>query len=170
MSVAVTKERTCSSEPGQNLQQFLGELNPGDTLLLNGTCNEHVTIGEGQRSIIIDGQGLTTINAPDDTRAAVQIRGNRITVRGLTIVGGRFGVQITSGGTASIDGNVIGSTSAHGIVVVNGSHASITNNTVENNGSKVSRSQKVRRQTSAFNPILLRSPVPISSEIMVATA
>jgi hypothetical protein len=38
---AVTKERTCRLEPGLTLQHFLDEINPGDTLLVSGTCNEN---------------------------------------------------------------------------------------------------------------------------------
>ncbi|MBI4523628.1 MAG: right-handed parallel beta-helix repeat-containing protein, partial [Deltaproteobacteria bacterium] len=132
---AATKQRTCGPQPGQTIANFLDELNPGDTLLLSGTCNENVVIGEGHRNIIIDGQGTTTINAPDANASAVLIRGNRITLRGFTILGGRSGVHVTRGGTATVDRNTVRNAQNHGILVINGSNASITNNLVELNGA-----------------------------------
>ena len=129
-----TKKRTCGPQPGKTIEQFLNELNPGDTLLLSGTCNENVAIGEGHRNITLDGQGVTTINAPVSTSAAILVRGRGVTIRGFAINGGRHGVQISRGGSATVDGNMIQNATAHGISVVNGSSARIVDNTVQGNG------------------------------------
>lgn len=130
---AETKKRTCGPQPGQQLQHFLDELNPGDTLLVSGTCNENVVIGEGRRNIALDGQGSATINGPDSGEPTVNIRGRRITIRGFTITGGREGIHTHRGGSAIIDGNTIQNVGTSGIGVHNQSNAIIVNNTIQNN-------------------------------------
>jgi len=60
---AATKVRSCGSQPGKSITNYLSDLVPGDTLLLDGACNEHVTIDERLYNVTIDGQGITTINA-----------------------------------------------------------------------------------------------------------
>ena len=157
---AVTKQRTCGSQPGQTIEQFLDELNSGDTLLVNGTCNENVVVGTGRTGITLDGQGTATIIGPDTTEATVTITGRNITLKGFTINGGRDGVRVTRGGTATItgntitgaagtrdgiivnrggeatiDGNTIGSWGRFGINLDQNGTARIVNNTVQNNGS-----------------------------------
>jgi parallel beta-helix repeat protein len=130
---AATKVRTCGPQPGHTIEQFLKELSPGDTLLLNGSCNENVVIPEEVHRITLDGQGTATINGPDATQNTVRVRGTGITIMGFTITGGRSGVSVQNGGTATIDGNVIQNTGQHGISVTQGSTAVIVNNTIQNN-------------------------------------
>jgi len=131
-----TKQRTCGSRPGHTLQHFLDELKPGDTLIVSGTCNENVVIGEGRRNLTIVGQGTATINGSGNPNApAVQIRGRGITIKGFTIIGGRHGVQLIGGGTGTVDSNKISSATAHGVGVHNNSSARIVDNTIEQNGS-----------------------------------
>jgi Right handed beta helix region/Periplasmic copper-binding protein (NosD) len=130
------KQRTCGSRPGHTLQHFLDELKPGDTLIVSGTCNENVVIGEGRRNITIDGRGTATINGSGNPNApAVRIRGRGITIKGFTIIGGRHGVQFIRGGTGTVDGNLIRNATAHGVGVHNNSSAEIVDNTIENNGA-----------------------------------
>src|SRR3989338_6037977 len=117
VAAAETKSRACKGNHGHTLQHFLDELNPGDTLLVSGICNENVVIGEGQRNITVDGQGSATINGSGDpTRATVLIRGRGITIRGFNIIGGRWGIDVYRGGTATIDGNAIQGAAVHGII------------------------------------------------------
>jgi len=120
--------------PGQTIQGALGQgLVPGDRLLVSGTCNENVVIGEVFNSITIEGQGTATINGPDATQDTINIRGRRILIKGFSITGGNSGINILRGGTAIVDGNVIEHTGQHGIGVGQGSVATIVNNTIRNN-------------------------------------
>lgn len=135
VSMAETKKRTCGSNPGHTLQHFLDELNPGDTLIVSGTCNENVVIGEGRHNLTIDGQGTAMINGSGNPNVpTVTIRGRGITIKGFTIVGGRHGVQYNRGGTGAVDGNMIRNAAVHGVGLHNGSFATIVDNTIENNG------------------------------------
>ncbi len=134
-AVAETKRRTCSNHPGHTLQRFINELRPGDTLIVRGTCNENVVIGEGRRNLTIDGQGTAIIDGSGNPNApTVNIRGRGIAIKGFTIIGGRHGVQYFRGGTGTVDGNVIRNAGTHGVVLVNNSFATIVDNTIEQNG------------------------------------
>lgn len=135
VATAETKKRTCGSNPGQTLQHFLNELNPGDTLIVSGTCNENVVFGEGRRNLTIDGQGTATINGSGNPNApAVQIRGRGIIITGFRIIGGRHGIQFNRGGTGTVDGNLISGASTHGVVINDNSFARIVASTIEQNG------------------------------------
>ena len=135
-AVAETKKHKCGDKPGHTLQRSIDKLDPGDTLIVSGTCNENVVIGEGRRNLIIVGQGTATINGSGNPNApAVQVRGRRITIKGFTIIGGRHGVQLNAGGTGTVDSNKISNAAAHGVGVHNNSSAQIVDNTIEQNGS-----------------------------------
>lgn len=135
MAVAETKKRTCGSNPGHTLQHFLDELNPGDTLIVSGTCNENVVIGDGRHSLAIDGQGTATINGSgNSTLPTLRIRGRNITVKGFTIIGGRFGVQFLRGGTGTVDTNRISRATTHGVHLGDNSFARIVDSTIEQSG------------------------------------
>lgn len=117
------------------LQAAIDAAVAGDTLLVSGTCNENVIISEEKARITLDGQGTATISGPDATTATVQVRGRGITVKGLTITGGRHGVQVVRGGTVLIDSNIIQGTGGNGVFVIQASSARIINNTIQNNTS-----------------------------------
>lgn len=129
---AQVKKRTCKpGVPGQTLEQFLHELNPGDTLLLSGTCNENVVIGLNR--IIIDGQGTATISGVNpNSHFIVDVRGGGVTLKGLTITGaGENGIHVT--GRATIDGNTIHNTGSDGIGIHTNGFAQIINNLIQDN-------------------------------------
>lgn len=125
-----TKEIDCGQ--GQIIGEALPSLNPGDTLLVSGVCEEHVAIGTGFYDITLDGQGTATIIGPDPTRDVISIRGRGITITGFTITGGRDGVALIGAPVARIDNNIIEST-RKGFRVHQFSFAFITNNTIANN-------------------------------------
>ncbi|MBI2985301.1 MAG: right-handed parallel beta-helix repeat-containing protein, partial [Deltaproteobacteria bacterium] len=126
-----TREVTCSSK--KTIGEELRKLDPGDTLLVSGVCSENVVIPEEIHRITLDGQGTATINGPDATRAAINVRGRVITIRGFTITGGENGVMVDDGGAALIDGNSIQSTGSNGVLVNRHSSARIIDNTIQNN-------------------------------------
>ena len=113
-----------------------GTLKPGDTLLVSGTCNENLVIREEVHRITLDGQGTATINggpATDPGPEVVVIRGAGITIKGFTVTGGRIGINVVRGGTATLDGNFIQNTGRNGVNVNDSSAARVLNNTIQNN-------------------------------------
>jgi hypothetical protein len=125
---------TVDCDAGETIQNALANLIPGDTLKVSGTCNENVTIREELERITLDGQGTATINGPDSTRNTAQVRGRGITIQGFTITGGNSCINISRGGTATIDSNLIQNAAGlHGISIDSASSATIINNMIKTN-------------------------------------
>ena len=61
ISESASDQLACGSH--RTISEALGQLNPGDTLLVSGACNENVVISEQVVNVILDGQGMATINA-----------------------------------------------------------------------------------------------------------
>jgi len=132
VGAAATRNVNCNRAE-RTLQAAIERLNPGDTLLVRGTCNENVIVPEEVERVTINGQGTATINGPDTTRSTVAIRGRDITLTGFTITGGENGVGITRGGTATITNCVIQGAIRDGIGVSQGSSVRVTSSTIQNN-------------------------------------
>lgn len=127
-------------DAGGTIGTALLTLKPGDTLLVKGTCRENVAITAERHRLTLDGQGQTTIDAPDPGPAAINVTGRDITIRGFTITGGRNGINVLRGGTAVIANNVIHHTgpdkrpgSGAGINLGQHSFARFIGNTIRDN-------------------------------------
>jgi parallel beta-helix repeat protein len=132
---AATVKIDCDA--GGTVAGGLNSLKPGDTLLVNGTCKEQVTIPTEISRITLDGQSKSTIQYPGSIVTpgvghAVFIRGNEITIKGFTVTGGRDGIHLSGPASAVIDGNAIVN-NLRGIHLDKGSVAQIINNMIENN-------------------------------------
>lgn len=122
---------TCGQE--RTIGRAIKTLKPGDTLLVSGTCNENVALGQEVERITLDGQGTATINGDSSTNA-VTVTGRGITIRGFVITGGSPQVvSIVDGGSAVLDGNTIQYGARNGIAIFRNSSADIINNTIQNN-------------------------------------
>lgn len=118
--------------PLETIQNKLRTLKPGDTLLVSGDCDENVTIAEEMQNIILDGQGIATIDGPDANASTIAVRGRGITIRGFSsISGGQDAIRVDRGGTATIDGNTIEDSGRSGILLTENASARIVNNTIE---------------------------------------
>jgi parallel beta-helix repeat protein len=131
--ISQVRDVSCSS--GQTIGDALNDMRPGDVLLINGTCNENLVIGNQFRNITLDGQGTATINGTDATTPTILSSGRAITIRGLTVTGGSSGIWVFAGGTALINGNKIQNTGGTGIVVAGRSFVRLINSVVSNNPS-----------------------------------
>jgi parallel beta-helix repeat protein len=132
ISESASDQLACGSQ--RTISEALRQLNPGDTLLVSGACNENVVIPEQVVNVILDGQGTATITAQDPTDPTVNARGNGITIRNfVSIAGGETGILVTRGGAATIDSNIIQNAGNNGIVVNLNSSARIVNNTIQGN-------------------------------------
>jgi parallel beta-helix repeat protein len=124
----------CDHEHSGALQRAIDRAVSGQTILVSGSCYENVSIPPGKDQLTIDGGGTATINGPDVTLNTIQIRGPKaITITGLTITGGRAGIDVSRGSSALIDGNIIDRTGRNGITLGSFATANIVNNTIQNN-------------------------------------
>ncbi len=130
-AVARSQKLICS--PQKTIGESLKNLKPGDTLLVEGVCNENVFILQEVERITLDGQGLATINGPDATEPTVVVLGRGINIQGFTITGGNQGISVPRGGDATINGNTIQFTRDIAILVTRNSLARVTNNTIQDN-------------------------------------
>ncbi len=113
----------------------------GDTINVSGTCTEIVLILANKSGITLNGGGTATISCQSPispsvcaTTGNVAILGKTITIRGFNITGGMAAIQIVQGASATINGNNIYGTQKNGMLVSNGSYATILNNTIHDTG------------------------------------
>jgi parallel beta-helix repeat protein len=131
-SEAATDELACGSQ--RTISEALGQLKPGDTLLVSGACTENVLIPEQVVNVIVDGRGTATINGRTTGDPTINVRGDGITIRNFaSIAGGESGILVSRGGAATIDSNVIQNAGNNGVVVNLNSSARIVNNTIQSN-------------------------------------
>ena len=134
MGRAQADKHTLTCGPEKTIGQAIKTLKPGDTLLVSGTCNENIDLGDEVHGITLDGQGTATING-DPSVNTITVTGGGITIRGFTITGGFQCIAVLDGGSAVIDGNTIQNAAFNGITVFRNSTAQIINNTIQNNPS-----------------------------------
>jgi parallel beta-helix repeat protein len=124
-------------DTGATIMSALAKVQAGDTVLVSGTCKEHVNIAPELVRITLDGQKKTTIQYPGTPAAsphALYNRGKEITIKGFTVTGGQDGIHLSGPASAVIDGNVVIKNSGRGIHIDKGSIARILNTTVEASG------------------------------------
>lgn len=127
----------CDKEHPGALQRAIDRARSGQTVVVRGTCHENVSIPVGKDAITLEGVGDATIDGLDAATNTIQVRGPRgVTIRGLTITGGRAGIDISRGASAVIDGNTIENTGRNGITLGSFATANIVNNTIQNNPSQ----------------------------------
>ena len=125
-------------DAGNTITAALGNVKPGDTVLVSGTCKEQVSFNPELVRITLDGQKKTTIQHPGKGAAsphAVFIRGKDIFIKGITVVGGLDGIHLAGPASAELDGNVVLKAARAGIHADKGSIVRILNNTVQDSGA-----------------------------------
>ena len=129
---------TVDCDAGNTITAALGNVKPGDTVLVSGTCNEQVSFVPEMVRITLDGQKKTTIHHPGKGAPSphtVFIRGKDITILGIRVVGGLDGIHLSGPASAELDGNVVVKAARAGIHIDKGSVVRILNNTVQENGA-----------------------------------
>lgn len=114
----------------------MSEAQPGDTIMITGTCNETVVVDKD--GITLDGGGTATIDGMDIDASVILVKGQQnVTIKGLTVQNGLFGIHVSLGASAWLE-NVTakdsrydaGHNSGIGILVANSSDAVLAGTTV----------------------------------------
>ena len=86
---------TVHCNAGESIQSKIDEAQPGDTIMITGTCNEAVVVNKD--GITLDGGGLAVIDGAGIDRWAVDVTGRqKVNIRGLTVQNGHAaGIHIT---------------------------------------------------------------------------
>ena len=125
-------------DAGNTVMAALGNVKPGDTVLVSGTCNEQVSFAPEMVRITLDGQKKTTIQHPGKGAPSphtVFIQGKGITIKGITVVGGLDGIHLSGPASAELDGNVVVKAARAGIHIDKGSVVRVLNTTVQQSGA-----------------------------------
>jgi parallel beta-helix repeat protein len=128
------KTRYVDCESGGTIAKALDKARPGDIVFVSGVCVENVELGEGLFGVTLEGGGTATIAAADPTLDTVRIYADEVVIRGLTITGGRDGVNLRGANSVLIAGNVIEHNLNHGIDIHRNSMGMVIDNTIRTNG------------------------------------
>jgi len=132
------KTTNVDCDHGGSVTRALGFVDPGDTIIIKGTCNENLLINSRTghfNGLTLDGQGTATIAGPDSTRNVIELTGvSGFTIRGMTITGGFDGLTVNTGSGIGIDSVVVRKTGRNGIHFQRGTTMGcVVNSTIQNN-------------------------------------
>jgi parallel beta-helix repeat protein len=124
-------------DAGRTINSVLPMLQPGDTVLVRGTCVENLELaGQTGRfdGITLDGQGAATIAGSNASRDNLRLTGVRgVTVRGFRITGGRDAIHVRWSTMVFLFNNTIEETGRNGVLITRGSWVHISNNVIQSN-------------------------------------
>ncbi|MBW1680889.1 MAG: right-handed parallel beta-helix repeat-containing protein [Deltaproteobacteria bacterium] len=129
-----TTTLTVDCDSGDTIADALAVADPGDTILVTGTCEEAVLlISPDHDRVVLDGQGSAVISSGGQN--GITVDGTRgVVIRGFTVQNGQEGVLVTRGASALLDGLTVKDCADDGIQVDENANALIKDCTV---GSKV---------------------------------
>ncbi|HTO47425.1 MAG TPA: right-handed parallel beta-helix repeat-containing protein [Burkholderiales bacterium] len=119
---------------GQTIAQALrrGEKHRPLTVVISGTCNEHVTVDRSDVTLAADAPGAT-LRGPDPNTDTITVTGDRVSVLGLTVTGGRAGIAGVAGRNLLIKACIVEATGRDGITIAQGGNGTVDGCTVRNN-------------------------------------
>jgi hypothetical protein len=92
---------TVDCDAGQTLAQSLGQVEPGNTIRLTGTCTETTTITTDR--LTLDGQGTAILDGGGEATPVISIVGaTGVTIAGVTVQNGSIGILGRRGADVTI--------------------------------------------------------------------
>jgi len=118
---------------GDSLAEAIDDADPGDTILVFGTCHESVTITTDR--LTLEGRGNAQLVSVDATRDVITIKGaHAVTLTGFSIHNGSIGILGKEASSFALNNLLVKDNSNTGIRLEGNSSAMITDTTVEHNG------------------------------------
>ena len=100
-------------------------------VIIEGTCTENVTVDRDDITLVSGAAG-GTVNGPDPDTATITVTASRVTIDGLTVTGGRNGIQGVGARAVTIANCIVQNTGQNGIFLLSSS-GSVDTCTVRNN-------------------------------------
>lgn len=130
---AVLADKVVDCTKGQNLNQALQNASSGDTVIFTGTCNQNVQITVS--GVTLKGQTPAAISSPSKSADALLVAGaQRVALQNFTVQNGNFGLHLSGGAIATLQGITAQNNVQTGIQVEGSSSAYVSNSTSQNNG------------------------------------
>jgi parallel beta-helix repeat protein len=102
------------------------------TILINGTCSEHVVINRSDIKLAAAAAGAT-ISGPDPAIDVIRVTGSRVTIDGITVTGGRNGITADGAAGLIVQNALVQGTGRNGITYAHGASGVVDGSTVVNN-------------------------------------
>src|SRR5258706_3092013 len=102
------------------------------TILINGSCSEHVVINRSDIKLAAAAPGAT-ISGPDPAIDVIRVTGTRVTIDGITVTGGRNGITADGAAGLIVQNALVRNTGRNGISYVHGASGIVDGATVTGN-------------------------------------
>ena len=102
------------------------------TILINGTCSEHVVINRSDIKLAAAAAGAT-ISGPDPTIDVIRVTGSRVTIDGITVTGGRNGITADGAAGLIVQNALLQGTGRNGISYAHGASGIVDGSRVMGN-------------------------------------
>jgi len=101
-------------------------------VVVAGTCSENVVIDRADVTLIADPAG-GMVNGPDPTADTIRVLADRVTIEGITVMGGRTGIAGAGAGGLIVRNCLVQQTGLTGIALIQGGSGTIDGCTVQDN-------------------------------------
>jgi parallel beta-helix repeat protein len=125
----------CDRHGAGVVQAAIDASDPGDSILVRGSCSENLFFPEGKDRVTLDGGGTATIVAATAEQDGILVRGRGITITGFTVHGGRDVITVSWGGNVFLDGNTVEGGARFGIHLAQMGAAVVINSVVQTNAA-----------------------------------
>ena len=102
------------------------------TILINGSCSEHVVINRSDIKLAAAAPGAT-ISGPDPAVDVIRVTGTRVTIDGITVTGGRNGITADGAAGLIVQNALVQGTGRNGITYAHGASGIVDGATVTGN-------------------------------------
>jgi hypothetical protein len=102
------------------------------TILINGSCSEHVVINRSDIKLAAAPAG-GTISGPDPAIDTIRVTGSRVTIDGIIVTGGRNGITADGAAGLIVQNALVQGTGRNGISYAHGASGVVDGCTVVNN-------------------------------------
>src|SRR5439155_10286314 len=102
------------------------------TILINGSCSEHVQIDRNDVTLAAAAPGAT-ISGPDPTTDVIRVTASRVAIEGLTVTGGRNGITANGASGFMVRNALVQNTGRNGITYARGASGVVDGTVVTGN-------------------------------------